>query len=355
MPISKYQIKNWHYEQSLATQVEQSGAIRTAMLSAFHKMHTLVAVDLVNGRDYLSEIGRYAWTYSKWFSMKHGVRRTVRKEIGHIHKKIAGHNISYPTGMFWAMIAAYADAAYIYHKDCRWPMGDIQDAYGMRGEAEQMRFDGRGDEEQKLSKSQRHAARKEANPVYFPNQKDASRRFNEKMGPSFTVLVMLRFADVCAGCTQDELRALGWGLFAWWRKHTRFGDIHTFQEVMYIVNDYVGDRQFTEYPDSPSLNRPGGPEFTSVWSDRAHVNILPPKPVAPKPTLEQLLGRGKPAKRPAPVLAPTRQISQFVGDIDIDELDIDDIDLENFERHRPRAPSMDGGDMDIDDIDVDLL
>jgi len=82
-------------------------------------------------------------------------------------------------------------------------------------------------------------------------------QFNQCRGPSSTVLSSLNLARY-AGCTKKEMRAIAWGLFAWWRTRPRkFHTYHTFKESMMILNSYLGERFFEVVPEEPDIgNRP---------------------------------------------------------------------------------------------------
>ena len=89
---------------------------------------------------------------------------------------------------------------------------------------------------------------REKNSIY-----QRTEQFTHSRGPSSTVLSTLNLARY-AYCSKQEMRAIAWGLFAWWRtKNRSFHRYHTFKESMMILNSYLGEEFFEVVPAEPDI------------------------------------------------------------------------------------------------------
>ena len=166
----------------------------------------------------------------------------LKQKLDELSNKLGSGN---PTdNAFYQDIAAvFADAAKVFKSHIESKIRKTKEEgyfFNIKGKAGKMR--------KVLNKGPLLTTYRKANSIYKKMD-----QFNESRGPSSTTLSTLNLAKY-VGCNNEEMRAIAWGLFAWWRTKTRsFHRYHTFKEVMLILNSYLGEEFFQSVPDEPLI------------------------------------------------------------------------------------------------------
>ncbi|WP_144369951.1 hypothetical protein [Myxococcus stipitatus] len=263
-------------ERSLAVVTIESDGVQEELRRAFGRINAIVGDGFPSAdewRNALSTQGRYGYAYTGynfWLIEGNFRRRTVLEGIEKIRAKLGVENVVHNEKLYMDIVGVFVGASRLLKRrlaelrervvanppqgqegglvqeeppdEVEMPQNNTLEAVGVRN-----RIENPANRLRKWLPRQRGR-----NVVYYPDT-TVNERFLSVNGPSATTLDMLNFACVI-GCPARELRALAWGLFAWWRLHNRPKAYHTFNEAMYVLNDFVGDLQFMSLPRAPDLD-----------------------------------------------------------------------------------------------------
>jgi hypothetical protein len=173
-------------------------------------------------------------------------KKPLKEKLGAMMSKLV-QGTPTDVGFYQDVAAVFADAAKVFQYHIKKKVKDAQEGFFFKivGKAKTMR--------KKLNWGPVFGAI----PAFFSKSKSIYKKFNQCRGPSSTTLATLNLAKF-VGCNKEQMRAIAWGLFAWWRTTKRpFHAYHTFKETLMILNAYLGEQFFQTLPAEPSLKKRG--------------------------------------------------------------------------------------------------